>query len=191
METPGPEQNTQQMPQVSDTRSKVTKTALDTFRLKNRLVVLITIVYPLQEWKRQSLLKFSSPVWPIPGASSKRLSSPCLSISFLPFLPGMQWEVLWGEEKPVYWCSDWPAGCELLVDSSGSEGQFPDGFLRKWRAVSWWIPPEVKGSLLLNYSGSEGQFTDGFLRKWRAVSCWILSEAPPHGWWFPLGSSPS
>ena len=157
METPGPEQNTQQMPQVSDTRSKVTKTALDTFRLKNRLVVLITIVYPLQEWKCQSLLKFSSPVWPIPGASSKRLSSPCLSISFLPFLPGVQWEVLWGEEKPVYWCSDWPAGCELLVDSSGSEGQF----------------------------------TDGFLRKWRAVSCWILSEAPPHGWWFPLGSSPS
>ena len=128
------------MPQVSDTRSKVTKTVLDTLRLKNRLVVLITILYPLQEWKCQYLLKFSSPVWPIPAASSKRLSSPCLSISFLPFLPGVQWEVLWGEEKPVHWCSDWPAGCELLVDSSGSERQFPDKFSLRPRPTAGGSP---------------------------------------------------
>lgn len=128
------------MPQVSATCSKVTKSALDTFRPKNRLVVFVTILYPLQKWKRQYLLKFSSRHWPIPGASSKRLSSPCLSISFLPFLPGVLWEAPWGEEKPVHRCSDWPARCELLADSSGREGQFTAGFSLRPRPMAGGSP---------------------------------------------------
>ena len=63
--------------------SQVTESPLDTFMPKNHLILLITIPCPLQESKHEYLLKFSSQVWPIQGASSALLSSLCLSVRLL------------------------------------------------------------------------------------------------------------
>lgn len=136
------------MPQVSATCSKVTKGALDTFRPKNRLVVFITILYPLQNWKCQYLLKFSSRHWPIREQATASFFS-----------------VFKHYKLPVTLTPRSTVGSAL-----GKKSQFT---MMLWLTCQVWTSG---GSLP---------------RKRRAVYCRILSEAPPHGWWFPMVALPA